>query len=71
MGRRSALLRLCPQTLCHDIPKALRPYSATKQLQVILQTLPQAQSFLHLLRSFLVSGYALRLRTMQIVYSLH
>lgn len=71
MGRRLALLRLCLQTLSHDILKALRPYSATKQLQVILQTLPQAQSFLHLLHKFLVNGYALHLKAMQIVYSLH
>ncbi len=71
MVHRSAPLRLCPLTLCPDIPKALRPYSATKQLLVILQTLPRGQSFLHLLRKLLVNGYVLHLRTMQIVYSLH
>ena len=71
MGRRSAPLRLCPLTLCPDIPKGLRPYSATKQLLVILQTLPRAKFFLHLLRKFLVNGYVLHLRIMRIVYSLH
>ena len=71
MGRLSAPLRLCPLTLCPDIPKALRLYSASKRLLAILQTLPLAQSFLHLLRKFLVNGYVLHLRHMRIVYSPH
>ena len=71
MGRLSAPLRLCPLTLCPDIPKALRPHPASKQLLAILQTLPRAQPFLHLLRKFLVNVYVLHLRIMRIVYSPH